>query len=217
MHRDDSRYCKNYIDCQQSKISCHVKHDPNKFIAPDRRFAHVHIDIVGPLPSREGYQYLLTMIDRFSRSPEAIPLKETSAHAVARAFHDNWIFRFGAPAVITSDQGAQFESQLFKALLSLVGTQRIRTTAYHPASNGMVERWHRSLKTALMCHADSQWTRTLSTVLLGLRTHLRSDTNASPANFLYGTSLRIPGEFLSTIDFKPEPHMFIEEFREYIV
>jgi len=56
----------------------------------------------------------------------------------------------------------------------------------------------------------------LSTVLLGLRTHLRLDTGASPADFVYGTSLRIPGEFLSTPDYKPDPHIFLEDFREYM-
>ncbi|XP_070515354.1 uncharacterized protein [Cardiocondyla obscurior] len=67
-----------------------------------------------------------------------------------------------------------------------------------------------------MCHADSQCTRTLSTVLLGLRAHLRLDIEASPAIFLYGTSLRIPGEFLSTPDFKPDPKIFLEDFRVYM-
>ncbi|XP_011858861.1 PREDICTED: uncharacterized protein LOC105556385 [Vollenhovia emeryi] len=156
------------------------------------------------------------MVDRFSRWPEAVPLHDVTASSVAKAFYNNWVSRFGSPQVITTDQGAQFESQIFKSLLSFIGFQRIRTTAYHPAANGMVERWHRSLKTALMCHSDTPWTRSLSTVLLGLRTHLRSDTGASPADFLYGTSLRIPGEFLSSPDFKPNPQIFLEDFREYM-
>jgi len=75
----------------------------------------------------------------------------------------------------------------------------------------MVERWHRDLKAAIMCH-NQQWTKVLSTVLLGLRTRIRLDTNACPADFLYGTSLRIPGEFFLLGDFKPNPHAFLEEF-----
>ncbi|XP_076660781.1 uncharacterized protein LOC143364203 [Halictus rubicundus] len=101
------------------------------------------------------------MIDRFSRWAEAVPLKETSAQTVGRAFFEHWVSRFGAPAFLTSDQGPQFESQLFPALLALVGCRRKRTTAYHPASNGMVERWHRVLKAAIMCHANQQWSRVL--------------------------------------------------------
>lgn len=124
--------------------------------------------------------------------------------------------RYGAPKVITSDQGAQFESRLFTALLSLIGCERIRTTAYHPAANGMIERWHRTMKAALMCHKDSNWLRTLSTVLLGLRCHVRADTGASPAEFMFGTGLRLPGEFFLPEDFAPDPNIFIEEYREHM-
>lgn len=150
MHRDIKTWCKNCLSCQQSKISRHVKLVPEQFIAPDGRFDHVHIDIVGPLHAYEGYQDILTMIDRFSRWVEAVPLQEISAQTVARAFFDTWVSRYGAPKVITSDQGSQFESRLFTALLSLIGCERIRTTAYHPAANGMVERWHRTMKAAFM-------------------------------------------------------------------
>ena len=134
------------------------------------------------------------MIDRFSRWIEAVPLREMSAQTVARAFYDTWVSRYGAPKVITSDQSSQFESRLFTALLSLIGCERIRTTAYHSAENGLIERWHRTCKVAIMCHVDKDWTRTLSTVLLGLSCYLRQDMNASPAGFVFGTTLRLPGE-----------------------
>ena len=110
----------------------------------------MHMDIVSPMNESEGYRYCLTLIDRFSRCTEAIPLKDQTAEVVSRAFYDHWISRFGAPRILTTDQGTQFESQLFTALLSLIGCQRIRTTAYHPSANGMIERWHRSLKAAIM-------------------------------------------------------------------
>ena len=77
---------------------------------PDARFEHVHIDIVGPLWTSNRYKYLLTMIDRYSSWPEAIPLYDMTAETVARAFFDNWISHFGAPSIITTDQGRQFES-----------------------------------------------------------------------------------------------------------
>ncbi|XP_011174429.2 uncharacterized protein LOC105206646 [Solenopsis invicta] len=161
-------------------------------------------------------RYCLTLIDRFSRWPEAIPLRDTSARTVAQAFYDNWFARFGAPRILTTDQGAQFESQLFSALLSLVGCNRIRTTAYHPAANGLIERWHRTLKAAIMCHDTPDWVSVLSSVLLGLRTHVRLDTGASPAEFIYGTTLRVPGEFFLQQDFTPNPQIFLEDFREYM-
>ena len=173
------------------------------------------MDIVGPLPKSGGYKYLLAMIDRFSRWPEAVPLKDMEALTVCRAFVDHWISRFGALEILSTDQGSPFESQLFKALLQLVGCQRSGTTAYHPASNGMIERWHRSLKAALMCHTGTDWSLSLSTVLLGLRSNVM-DFSSSPAEFIYGTTLRIPGEFVLTEDFLPNPQIFLKEFQGHI-
>lgn len=218
MHSDIREWCRECLDCQQSKISRHVKNNPAQFIPPDNRFKHIHLDIIDPLIEIESYRYCLTFIDRFSRWTEAVPLKEISAQTVSRAFFDNWVSRYGAPETLTTDQGAQFESQLFNALLILLGCQRIRTTAYHPSANRMIERWHRTLKAALMCHADKMWliVRQLSTVLLGLRNHVRLDVGASPAEFVFGTSLRIPGEFCLSNEFAPDPHMFVEEFREHM-
>ena len=79
----------------------------------------------------------------------------------------------------------------------------------------MIERWHRCLQAAIMCHADSNWERTLPTVLLGLRTNVM-DIGSSPAEFLYGTTLRIPGEFVIPDDFTPNRQIFLEEFREHM-
>ena len=77
---------------------------------PTRRFSHIHIDLVGPLPPSEGYIHLLTIIDRTTRWPEAIPMVNTSAKRCARALISNWISRFGAPLDMFSDRGSQCTS-----------------------------------------------------------------------------------------------------------
>lgn len=215
MHKDIAKWCKSCLECQQAKVSRHAHLAPAEFVAPDSRFKHVHIDIVGPLPVCDEYKYCFTMIDRFSRWPEAIPIKDIEASTICKTFVDHWIARYGAPETLTSDQGSQFESQLFSALMQLTGCQRIHTTAYHPCANGLIERWHRSLKAAIMCHKTKDWARVLSTVLLGLRSNVL-DSGASPAEYLYGTTLRIPGEFVLTDDFTANPQIFLEEFREHM-
>ena len=93
-------------------------------------------------------------------------------------------------------------------------SNRIHTTAYHPSSNGMIERWHRNFKAAIMCHADASWTHFLSTVMLDLRSYVL-DAGTSPAEFVYGTSLRTPGEFVLPEDLSPNPQIFLEEFRKH--
>jgi len=86
--------------------------------------------------------------------------------------HD-WVARFGTPKTIITDQATQFESQLFKALDNLFGRNRTRTTAYHPATNGIIECWYRSLKAAIHSQESRNWLQALPIVLLGLRTSIK--------------------------------------------
>ena len=145
-----------------------MHHSP--FKPPDARFSIVHIDLVGS----RGFTYLLTCVDRFTRWPEAIPLTSITAEDIAQAFLTGWIARFGVPTTIVTDRGRQFESKLWQALMSLLGSKRARTTAYHPQSNGLVERFHRQLMAALKAQLNpSSWMDALPLVLLGIRTALR--------------------------------------------
>ena len=83
--------------------------------------------------------------------------------------------------------------------MQLLGTKRIRTTAYHPIANGLIERFHRQLKTALKCQSiPSNWVSALPLILLGIRTSLKGDLRCSAAELVYGTTLRLPGQFFDT-------------------
>ena len=114
--------------------------------APAERFGHVHVDIIGPFSPDHGFKYLLTMIDRTTRWPEAVPIADTMADTVLKAFLENWISRAGIPLTVTSDRGAQFTSEAWRKTLSRLGINVTWTTAYHPQSNGIVERLHRTLR-----------------------------------------------------------------------
>ena len=144
--------------CQRSKVSRHSITPVGNFTLPPVLFLHVHIDIVGPIPSSAGFQYCITAVDHFTCWPEDFPIPDITAETVSRALLSGWIVRFGCPQTITTDQGRQFGSQLFHSLAKMCGIHLSRTTSHHPAATGLVERLHRTLKAAIMCHADEQWT-----------------------------------------------------------
>lgn len=144
---------------------------------------------MGPLEvCKHGHRYLVTMIDRFSRWPEAIAVTEITAEIIAKVFYESWICRFGNVYKVTTDQGRQFESKLFEQLLKLMGIKKVRTIPYHPQGNGILERWHRSMKQSIVARlsGNGSWCEELPTALLGLRTVGRSDNGVSPAEYMYG-------------------------------
>jgi len=195
MNIEVGRWTRSCISCQRAKVHKHTS-TPFGIIKESGRLEHIHLDIIGPLPPSEGKTYCLTIIDRGTHWPEVIPIRNIEAKTIAKRFYETWIARFGIPLRLTTDQGRQFESQLFQELTQILGIAKIRTTPYHPQANGKIERFHRTLKTALTAHGtETGWTKTLPTVLLGLRTAVRADEEKSTAELLYGQTLRLPGEF----------------------
>lgn len=214
MNQEVGSWAKACISCQRAKVHRHVSSPLGEF-PESQRFEHIHVDIVGKLKMSNECSYVVTMIDRFTKWPEAIPVRDITAETVAKAIYDGWIARFGCPLRITTDQGRQFESDLFNALMKRFGITRIRTTAYHPQANGQVERWHRTLKAALMARGTTtQWTEELPTVLLGLRTALRKENNLSPSLMTYGSTLRIPSDFFVPTKSRVDDAEFVRRLSE---
>ncbi|XP_052745961.1 uncharacterized protein LOC112045684 isoform X4 [Bicyclus anynana] len=109
--------------------------------------------------------------------------------------------------------GTNFELKI----VELTGAEHRMTTSYHPQCNGMVERLHRQLKAAIMCHANPQWTEVLPFVLLGIRSSWKEDLGASCADLVYGEPLRLPGEFFNpTKDQCFDPTYFADRLRTHM-
>ena len=123
-------------------------------------------------------------------------MSDASTESCLTSLLDGWISRFGLPDTITSDRGTVFTSNLWTALAQRLGMTTTSTTSYNPEANGMVERFHRSLKAALMARCTSdRWKTELPLVLLGLRTTPKEADDYSPAEKVYGDALTVPADF----------------------
>ena len=178
MSSDLAAWCRECVGCSKGKVTVQESTPVLQIPVPIKKFSHVHVDLVGPLPtSQEGHSHLMTMIDRSTRWAEVIPLKSTTAESCADSFLANWVARFGSPHTITTDRGTQFTSATWQCLCKTIGSQHILTTSYHPQSNGMVERYHRQLKEALRSRSSgSAWLEHLPWVLVGLRAAPKEDS-----------------------------------------
>ena len=200
LRQDVTKWARECLHCQRSKILRHTAPPIGDFQVPEKRFEHLNLDLVTMTPSN-GYRYLLTIVDRFSRWPVAIPIKDMSVETILDAFAHGWVANFGVPSSITTDRGSQFLSAAWGQLMQVWGIKTHTTTAYHPEANGLVERLHRRLKEALLaCSHDhpEEWFWKLPSVLLSLRTTLKPDLGTTPAELLFGEPLSVPGSLLSS-------------------
>jgi hypothetical protein len=211
VQRSHQAYCSRAVPprCLQQHPHIITTLVPGPLAASSQRGSHV--DLVGPLPvSSGGFNHIFTMIDRSTRWLEAVPLKDTSATSCADTFVATWVARFGVPECITSDRGPQFTSAVWSVLCSRLGISRSLTTAFHPQSNGMVERAHHQLKEAPRARAAGHdWPS--HRVLLGLRSAPKEDSNILSAELCLGAPLTLPGEFIAGPE--PPPQEFVDSLR----
>jgi len=206
MMKDIAAWCRDCTSCQRAKVTKQHTASVESIDIPQRRFSHVHVDLVGPLPvAADGSTYLLTMIDRTTRWLEAVPLRDISAATCSQAFLGTWVSRFGVPSTLTSDRGTQFTSEAWRKLCEQIGTRHVTTTAYHPQANGLVERVHRQLKDALRARAaGAEWPLHLPWILLGLRAAPKEVCGLSSAEAVFGQQLVLPNTVLHVPEEQPE-------------
>ncbi|XP_056155241.1 rho GTPase-activating protein 28 [Lampris incognitus] len=166
------------------------------------RMERVAVDILGPLPlSEKGSQYILVAMDYFCKWPEsyAIPNQETTT--VAEVLVDGFVTRLGVPDEIHSDQGRNFESQVFKEMCRLLHIKKTHKMVLHPQSDGMVEWYNHTLLVQLAVFVQKHqrdWDDYLQLLMMAYRSAMHQSTGCTPASIMFGQELHTPTELLTT-------------------
>ena len=148
------------------------------------------LDVLGPLPcTRMGNKYILIVADYFSKWVEAFPMPNQEASTVADLLVKEVVCRFGVPLLIHSDQDRNFESAVFTEMCQMLGMYKTRTTPYHPQSDGMVERFNRTLEEQLAKFVDyhqRDWDEHIPYLMLAYRSAIHESTGCTPAKLYLG-------------------------------
>ena len=164
------------------------------------RFA---LDILGPLPtSHKGNKYVLVVADCFTHWTEAYALPNQEAVTIAEKLVTEFVCRFGAPMQILTDQGRQFESKLFAEICTLLDIDKTRTSSFHPQTNGLVERFNRTLEGMLrhfVSHHQQDWDEYLPMLLMAYRSTPQESSSISPNCMMLGHEINLPIDLMFPI------------------
>ena len=154
------------------------------------------MDILGPLSETDDKnKYILIVGDYFTKWTEAFAIKDQSAETVASTFVKEFVCRYGFPRQIHIDQGKTFEAKLFQEICALLDIDKTRTTPYWPRSDGMVERFNRTLEN-MLCHYVSSnqknWDQKLPFMMMAYRSTVYDSTGFSPNQMMMGRKMNLP-------------------------
>lgn len=219
MKHSISKYIQSCTPCQQYNISRSKKPGHLQPISPpDGPFQLIGMDYCGPFKQTpRGNQYVLCLTDYFTRWVVAAAVPDCSAQTTAEALFNEYICKYGVPAVILSDQGTHFHNQLMEAMSKLVGYNHIYSTTYHPQSNGMIERFNATFVPQIAKLQDKEnnnWDEFLLPVVFAYNTGIHSTTNYSPFQLLFGREPRLPThEQLISFTFR-KPNDYYEQLKK---
>ena len=192
---DVQTYIKSCTVCIARKSPCPRK-VPMGHVEVGHRWERVAMDLLDmSVTTSRGNRYVLVIVDCFTRWTEAFPLPDKTAQSVADLFFNQVFCRFGMPAVIHSDQGREFENKILQELCLLGGSHKTKTAPYHPESDGMVERFNRTLLMMLAMFAGKNrddWDDLLPAVMMAYRSSVHESTGFSPYRLMFGEECTLP-------------------------
>ena len=180
----------------------------------------IALDILGPLPTTDdGNKYVLVVADYYTKYVEAYAIPDEKADTVAQKLVDEFICRYGVPQEMHSDQGRNFESKLFQEVCRHLGIRKTRTTPWNPKSDGMVERFNRTLISMLSTLLDPHkhqrdWDRLLPYVTAAYRSTTHETTKETPNMMMFGREVRLPIDVCYTMPEEKSETDYAQQLRD---
>ena len=213
-------YCASCERCAKNKTVPRPRWPLKPIDVVPIPFYMIGVDIIGPLKTtRSGKKYIMSVIDYYTKYAEAEALPNQEAETVVRVLEQIFA-RHGMPSVLITDQGRNFESHLVASMCQLFGIKKRRTTAYHPQTDGLYERFNAILKALLRMRVNQDkddWDEQLPHALLAYRISKQSSTGVTPFKLLYGRDARLPlGIDKKEVKMKPThgPAKYLEDLKK---
>lgn len=213
MEKDIQHFVTRICQCVKQKRPNKIVEAPLQSTSSAAPMELIGIDFLH-LDKSSGYEYLLVITDNFSRFTQVYPTRNKAAKTAAEKLYNDFILRFGIPGQTLHDQGKEFDNQLFKHLAQLCGVKRLRTTPYHPQTNGQVERMNQTIiqmLTTLPETCKSQWAHHVHKLVYAYNCTTNSTTGYSPYYLLFGRKPRLPIDIIL-----PSPSHKPESYSQYV-
>lgn len=194
MRKDISNWTRGCLVCA-TRTTGRAAKPPLTPIPVAGPFDRIGVDVIQFPLSGDGNRYAVVFMDYLTKWPEVFAVSDQSAATIAKLLVENIVSRHGVPAEVLSDRGSAFLSGLMKEVESLLGFHKVNTTAYHPQTDGLVERFNRTLTAMLAKTAErggKDWDHRLPYVLFAYRASMQESTQESPFFLLYGRDPRLP-------------------------
>uniref|UniRef100_A0A3B1IQI2 Gypsy retrotransposon integrase-like protein 1 n=1 Tax=Astyanax mexicanus TaxID=7994 RepID=A0A3B1IQI2_ASTMX len=218
MREDITLWCRTCTSCAAKARPPKTPQAPMGTVRVGAPMERIAIDLMGPMNETDRHnRYILVAQDYFTKWVEAYALPNDQAVTVAEVLTSEWVCRYGAPQTLHSDQGSNFESEVFQKMCELLGVEKTRTTPFRPQSDGQVERFNATLQkilatTAERCHWD--WDLMTPFAVMAYRATKHSSTGLTPNMMLFGRELTEPIDLVAGL---PPDHDDAKTPPEYVI